>query len=1045
MMSRTAVPTVGCLVLFVLMAGMAASALANDEEDSTKLKEIVVTGTRIPAPNLESTSPIQVVTSQEIQATGMKDVSDIINQLPQVFNNDLGQDLGNRTSGISVAGGVATADLRGLGPNRTLVLVNGRRLGIGSPFTIIQSPAPDLDQIPTALIERVEVVTGGASAVYGSDAMAGVVNFILKKDFQGLQIDGSYGEYWHDNHNTVAQNAQRDNGDTPLTGTTFDGRNKSFNILMGANFDDGRGNVTAYFGYLKADPVTSGDRDFGGCQLAANDQLNGAVCAGSANSNLFWPQSGPNKDGFYNVSGNTFVDFGSVPTTPPAYFNPQRYVYITRGDERYNAGFMAHVDLHDYLKPYAEFSFMNDKTRTESAPTAAFLFSNPNDLLSNNYNINCSNPLLSAQEQAILCSPAQIAAAALNPDAPCPPLPDPIPFGYESPTCANVAIGRRNVEGGPRIADYEHTNYRAVLGSTGNFADAWSYDAYGQYYYTTFFNSNDRYFDFRAIDNALQVTTNANGDPVCISGSPCVPWNIFSEGGVTQDQLNYLYTVGTGYGKSTMTTIHADVTGQLGQYGLIVPTARDGVGVNLGFEHRNEQVYFQPDAGLASGQLSGFGSAATPIDNSVSVSEEFIEVRAPLIQDRVAAKELVFDTGYRRSHYSSTGSVGTYKFELQYAPTEDLRLRGSFQKAVRAPSVVELYNGALVGLIQYGNDPCSASRDANGVLQPAARSLADCLHTVPPAEQAAFIQRYGNGFDTNTIPPAILGQISQLSGGNPNLDNESSNSYSFGVTLTPRVVEGLTASIDYYRIKIDKEIDVIPPNIILNTCLDTGDPTFCSQIVRQHTTGSLTGTTIAGGGYIIQTNLNIGGAEVSGIDVQAAYKLELSPNWGKLAFALNGAYLQSKKKTPLAGEHTYDCAGLYGPTCQTVNPRWHHILRTTWTTPWDVELALTWRFIDSVKLDNNDSDPSLQDTVVWDPGIIGYNYFNARIPSFSYFDLSAAWNVSDNLELRAGINNMFDKDPPLATYEITAGGSANTYSTYDQLGRQLFISFTAKL
>src|SRR5215831_1800332 len=159
--------------------------------------EVVVTGSRIAAPNMESTSPINVVNSTDIRVTGKTDISDIINQLPQNFNNDLGQDLGNRTPGLTTAGGVSTADLRGLGPNRTLVLVNGRRLGIGSPYTFIQQPAPDLDQIPAALVDRIEVVTGGASATYGSDAIAGVINFIMKKNFQGVQFDGQWGVNWH--------------------------------------------------------------------------------------------------------------------------------------------------------------------------------------------------------------------------------------------------------------------------------------------------------------------------------------------------------------------------------------------------------------------------------------------------------------------------------------------------------------------------------------------------------------------------------------------------------------------------------------------------------------------------------------------------------------------------------------------------------------------------------------------------------------------------------------------------------------------------------
>src|SRR5579862_3354548 len=241
----------------------AAPVFAQDQpaaaDETANLQEVVVTGSRIAAPNEQSASPIQVLSTQAIQNTGRNDISDVLNQLPQIFNNDLGQDLGNRTSGLTTAGGVATADLRGLGPNRTLVMVDGRRLGQGSPYTFIQQPAPDLDQIPLYMIDRIEVLTGGASSVYGSDAVAGVVNFILKKNFEGIQIDGQWGENWHDNHNSYAQslNAAFQN-QTPLTGSVNDGRSRTFNILMGTNFADGNGNITAWLTYTHQDPVASG-------------------------------------------------------------------------------------------------------------------------------------------------------------------------------------------------------------------------------------------------------------------------------------------------------------------------------------------------------------------------------------------------------------------------------------------------------------------------------------------------------------------------------------------------------------------------------------------------------------------------------------------------------------------------------------------------------------------------------------------------------------------------------------------------------------------
>ena len=974
------------------------------------LTEIIVTGSRIASPNEVSTSPIQVVSSKSIQVSGKTDISDIITQLPQNYNNDLGQDLGNGTSGLTTPGGLATADLRGLGPARTLVLIDGRRLGVGSPNTAIAQPAPDLDQIPAGLVERVEVVTGGASAAYGSDAIAGVVNFIMKKNFEGFQVDGQLGENWHNNHDTIVQNLVQQFGYAPPTGTAKDGRNRNFDMLMGTNFADGKGNVTAFLSYRHADPVASSERDFGACQLNpvqdANNNVTGLTCGGSSNSNWFQPTAGPNAGKVYSVSGTSFVPRGSVATTPPASFNSQRFIYMTREDDRYNAAFMAHEEITDWFQPYSEFFFMDDKTHQQVAPAALFKDSNPLDPTgAGDYYVNCSNPLLSAQQQGILCTPAQIAADAASPGS----------------VQTKVRIGRRNVEGGDRFIDFQHTNYRAVFGSKGTFADSWSYDLYGQYFYTSFSDSNQKYLSYEGIGNALLVTGTA-ANPTCISGSTrgCVPYNIFSDGGVTQAALNYLYLLGTAKGSETLRTLHADVTGKLGDYGIISPLATEGVGVNVGFEHRNDHEVLQPDSAEESQLLSGFGSAVAPIDAGLSVKEEFIELRAPLVQDKAGAKELLFDTGYRRSDYSTAGKTNTYKFEVQYAPIADYRFRASYDRAIRAPSVAELFTPPIVGLITVVPDPCAP---------PISFTLLQCERTgVTPAQ-----------YNSGSIPQGTAQQLSQETSGNPALKPEQADTYTLGLNFAPSQIAHLTGSIDYFHIRVKDEIGVIPYLVVLSNCANTGDPTFCSQIVRSPSTGSLTGNSIASGGYVIQKNYNLGTAINSGIDVQMNYRFDLPPGFGDVSFALNGAYLLHNENTPLPGAHTYDCAGLFGATCQTINPRWHHLFRTTWDTPWNVSASLTWRFIGSVSQDNNSGDPTLHFTTFG-----GYDFYNATIPSYSYLDLEATWNVNKVLQIRAGANNILDKDPPVIDSAIVSGGAANTYSIYDMFGRQLFVAFSAK-
>jgi outer membrane receptor protein involved in Fe transport len=1016
-----------CIATLLAIAGvtsvLAQEKLASaDNNEPVELQEVVVTGSRIATPNGESPSPIQVVSSADIQATGKTDLSDILYQLPQILNNDLGQDFSNRTSGLSTPGGLTTADLRGLGPNHTLVLVDGRRLGQGSPQTTIAAPAPDLDQIPAAMVERVEVLTGGASSVYGSDAIAGVVNFIMKKDFQGIQVNGQFGIDQHDNRNSFIRPLLNDFGVTPLSGSKWDGKDRTFDIIAGTNFNEGQGNITAYLSYRHQDPVASSARDFGQCQLTeaadAIGNIIGSTCFGSSNSNRFTPKTGPHAGTQYAVVGNTFQlwDAGAA-TNPPPLYNSQPFIYMQREDDRYNAGFEAHDDLADWAKPYADFSFMNDSTHQVVAPAAAFTTGNPNT--GGPYFVNCGNPFLSAQQQDVMgCTPAMITGNQADPA-------NQVPF----------TIGRRNIEGGARTFDFEHTNFRAAVGIKGNFLDAWSYDAYGQYYYVTFDSQSGNFLSYAKIDNALQVVNGANG-PQCISGSPCVPWNIFADGGVTQQALDYLYLLGTSSGHNTLRTTHADITGELGKYGIKSPLAHEGIGVNFGWEHRNEGVHFAPDDATNSGQLSGAGGTQEPLSASVGVSEEFIEMRAPLLQDLPGAKNLVLGAGYRHTNYEFSGGVNTYKVDLQWSPTEDFRLRGSFNRAIRAPSVSELFDRQNIGLVAFGDDPCAP---------PASATLEQCLNTVPASQREAFTAAYKAGL----IPQAISGQLAQVQGGNPQLKPEVARSITAGISFTPTSIRGLTGSIDFWQVRIDGEVNVYPAQVLVANCLQTGDPTYCSQIVRDPANNfTLAGATVAGGGYILQTNQNIASVLQSGIDLQTAYKWTLPAGFGAIHWSLTGTYLLHASTTPLPGGGSFDCAGLYGSTCQTVNSRWRHNMRTTWESPWDADLSLIWRFIGKVGNDNNDPNPLLAGSTYGfaDDGTPLYDFANRQIPNISYIDLTATYHATKWLEVRAGVNNLFDRQPPILTNpSLQGGGQANTFATYDVLGRQMYIAFTAKM
>ncbi|MEJ0067223.1 MAG: TonB-dependent receptor plug domain-containing protein [Caulobacteraceae bacterium] len=320
----------------------AAADAAADNSSSANVTEIVVTGSRIPQPNLTSVSPIQAVSKQEFDLTGKTDVIDLLNTLPQNFQNNTA-DFSNTTNPLTSPGGVTTADLRGLGPQRTLVLVNGRRLGIGDPNTGDPNPAPDLDQIPVALIDHVEVLTGGASSTYGSDAVAGVVNFIMKKDFEGVQVDGHWGIDQHTQHNLPAQQALSASG-IAVPGDRWDGQTDDFSVIFGANAPDGKGNVTGYFEYKNADPVTEGDRDFSGCLLVLGPT---DACSNSSSSNKFTTlntTTGALGAPLTNV-GSSLLPYPQAGSVPPATFNSAPFEFLSRQDTRYLAGFFAHYNI----------------------------------------------------------------------------------------------------------------------------------------------------------------------------------------------------------------------------------------------------------------------------------------------------------------------------------------------------------------------------------------------------------------------------------------------------------------------------------------------------------------------------------------------------------------------------------------------------------------------------------------------------------------------------------------------------------------------------
>jgi iron complex outermembrane recepter protein len=1005
-----------------------AAGTATVAENAAPVTEFVVTGSRIPRPNLTSVSPVTTVNAQDIKLQGTTNVEDLINNLPQAFA-DFGQFESNGSSGT------ATIDLRGLGNSRTLVLVNGKRVPPGDPSVV----AADLNFIPPSLIERVEVLTGGASAVYGSDAVAGVVNFIMKTNFQGLQIDAETSIGEHNNNNQQVRNANNETAvvfgsSNPITfpsGTVWTGQRETVTITGGANSPDDKGNVEFYLAYTHIDGVLEGKYDWSACALATNTSNTKQQYCGGSSTNAtgrLTPESGPNAGSNFNILGTP------VNNTLPAYTNGQAYNYaplnyLQRPDIRYNAGEFSHYEINPMVDLYSSFMFMDDHTVAQIAGSGSFYGDNV-------FNIPCNDPLLSSAQANTLC-------------------------GDEAGTDADAAalIGRRNVEGGGRTSDITHMDYRIVFGSKGDLGSGWSYDISAQYGKSLLTDIEGGYFLNSKLVNALDVITDpATGQPVCAVGGSCVPYNIWSPGGVTPAALAYLSGTGINSGYTTEQVVTGSIAGDLGQYGMKSPWATEGAGISLGAEYRREYLQTSYDAAIEGGDLAGSGGSILDTSGSQNDKDIFGELRLPLIQNMPMFKDLTFETGYRYSNYTSGGGNSTYKFGLDWQVVSDFRLRGSYERAVRAPNVQELFLPATPGLVG-GTDPCASATP--GAIPPSV-TAAECAntfqHTFPNLtvqQLTTFLQAPGG--PTNPLNPTpgaiplfgditqcIAGQCGEVSGGNPDLVPEIATTKSVGFVFTPTFIRGFTLSVDYFNINVDKAIVTLPLQLVFNSCLTDASSASCALITRNPAINyAIFGGN--GAGFVNLQEINAGALNTKGIDVNADYRVALSdwhmPDVGSLDFNFTGTWVHNLT-TVLPGEQ-YDCAGLYGTTCGTPTPKWRHQFRVSWNTPWNLTLSANWRYLSPTTLDFNSNQSALQN------GFTDTFPSDARIPAFSYFDLAFTYKLKDRYTLRGGINNIFDRTPPLldqSSFGITAPafGNGNTFpQVFDPLGRVLFLGLTA--
>lgn len=990
----------GAAPLVMSIALVSAPAYAQDAavEDTATESEIVVTGTLIRNPNLESSSPVAVIGADEVSLRQASNAEQLLRETPGVTPN-LGSGVNNGTIGAS------RVDLRGLGANRNIVLLDGAR-----PVPFNFNGIVDLNLIPVALVERVDVLTGGASTTYGADAVSGVVNFITRRDFAGMDLQVQ-------------------------TGISEQGDTASFraDLVLGANFDDGRGNAVLAVGYQEADPLFFGSRGFGQFVLASNNGVAGGDSP-TASPTSFGLAGSPGQNLQINPTGSALVPQYSL-----FNFNPFN-VYVTPF-ERFNLFSKANYEVTDSVEVYARGMF--SKTTTSSIIAASGVFGN-------NLNIPLSNPFLNDGIRSQLCALADFNTAVAGRQGPTGPC-----TAANTTDLANALVYRRSVEVGPRINEYTTNVFDIQVGARYKPADNLVLDIYGSYGESETdqvlrnYVSNSRVAQALSATNTTTCTNPANG---------CVPLNLFGpQGSITPEQVAFIGGVTSTI--STVTTL-AQVHGVLsGDFGFTTGASDNPIGFAVGGEFREYGAARIPD-NLAQipGELGGSGGATLPIDGGFSVYEAFGEIIAPLVEDKAFFQELSVEAGIRYSDYkvdapnSPSFSSTTYKFGANWAPIEDIKFRANYQRAIRAPNIGELFAPVAVGLTNLLIDPCAGAAPVGN-----ANLTAVCIAQGAPVGSIGAIQN-----------PAA-GQANITIGGNPNLKPEKATTYTFGVVIQPAdIVPGLTVTLDYYNIKVEDAITSAAPGDSIAFCFGSvtaasATSADCLAIQRNRANGRLSGTSTASNPIPgLPGNLsNAGLLKTDGIDLNVNFKTDITDDIG-LNLSFNGNYVFHSQFRSRPGGRLRECVGYYSVNCGvstglasgtglsvgSPTPQFTWTQRTTLVFD-KIDLSLLWRHIDGLQYEPG-LPPLFSGTVTNAPGadyaLAGQQINFNRIKAYDYFDLTARFSVTDNFQLTLSAFNIFDKQPPIvgSSAGSTSFNGGNTYpSLYDTIGRRY--SATASL
>lgn len=979
--------TTGALLISPADQGTSSGGGGDQSDQGQDMGLIVVTGSRIARPNTTSAGPISTVTSAEILEQAPVNVEEIINRMPQAAPDS--------QQNYQDSDGRQRLKLRNLGFERTLVLVDGLRLGTQN--------GQDTSIIPIALIDRVDVLTGGASSVYGSDAVAGVINFILKKDFKGIRLDANYDFYQHDNKSNFVTNSAEASDFPTRLGNTTDGGRTNVTLTAGTGLLDDRLNVSAFVNYRKADLVPYGARSTSACYVPAvgdNGELDCQISTYSP-SGYISPRSGANNGTAYvndPSGGRSFVPFGVGAGNAANPFDGYSY---QREFERWTTGGFATFAISPAAEIYANTIWSKD-TSHNRFPARVFSYTAYGGTP---YEVNCNNPFLSASQASILCG-AQAGTATLVP----------------------LEVRYRFNDLPYPLDEYINKGLRANAGVRGRFGEAWNYDVSAVYARNQQDQTASNFPDFDKVNRSLNVV-NVGGVPTCaaaVSGvdAGCVPFDAFQANNNDAALADYLFTAqsGTTTGIGTLKDIVASVSGDLGKYGITSPLAKQGVAVSFGLEYRREAFDGHADA-IYREQNGGEDFAIAQ-----SVNEVNFEVQAPLIEEHPWAHLLQVNGGYRLSKYTNNpDKFSTWKMEALWAPVEDVTFRGSYNKAQRAPTVIEVRQASGVAFDTRAlEDPCAPGAD--GIPD---ASIEVCRATGLPDNL------YGS--PTLDCPD---GNCTVKIGGFV-VDPETAYTKTFGVVLRPRFLRNFEVSADHFDIKIENSINYNDADYFRNGCIDSGgNPFFCSGIVRNPGTGTIFSTPSSNPttGFYRAGTTNYYRSVTGGWDFQGQYVFTFG-NGGSLDWSFNGTRTTEAggQDSPLLPDR--NCSGYYGNGCGQLIPKWMHSLRTTYTMPNKLlSASLNWRHIGSLTHADNSGDPAIGGT----PERARTSFF--KFDAADYFDLSLATTFRERYDVRLVINNVLDKSAQIMpdSRDISLTYNNSIPQRYDSLGRAISLGVSAK-